>query len=303
MGEDEAVNEEMDDSLERAIATATSLDSKQDRGGGPMCQEAMRDIVAHSRSERVSKISNDPLLAGVNTPQSGEDSLKLIELMELYTKLQQRVLDLETTKTTQAMEIKSLKKRVKKLERRKKSRTHELKRIYKVGLSARVESSKYEGLGEEDASKQGRIANIDANQDIYLVNVHKDKYMFGINDSDGDEVITKDAKMLFDVVDDLRGEEVFVSQEVPFKEVSVVDEANAINTGTTIAATIDDITLAKALMEIKSAKPKTTTAHKTQVKGKGKMVKPEPVKKFSKKDQLMLDEELVFKLQAEEEEE
>ncbi|GKE70435.1 putative reverse transcriptase domain-containing protein [Tanacetum coccineum] len=40
-----------------------------------------------------------------------------------------------------------------------------------------------------------------------------------------------------------------------------------------------------------------------QDKGKGKMVEPEPVKKLSKKDQLMLDEELAFKLQAEEEEE
>ncbi|GJW58847.1 hypothetical protein Tco_0105578 [Tanacetum coccineum] len=39
-----------------------------------------------------------------------------------------------------------------------------------------------------------------------------------------------------------------------------------------------------------------------QDKGKGKMVEPEPVKKLSKKDQLMLDEELAFKLQAEEEE-
>ncbi|GKD30856.1 putative ribonuclease H-like domain-containing protein [Tanacetum coccineum] len=38
-------------------------------------------------------------------------------------------------------------------------------------------------------------------------------------------------------------------------------------------------------------------------KGKGKMVEPESVKKFSKKDQLMLDEELAFKLQAEKEEE
>ncbi|GJT57438.1 hypothetical protein Tco_0992492 [Tanacetum coccineum] len=38
-----------------------------------------------------------------------------------------------------------------------------------------------------------------------------------------------------------------------------------------------------------------------QDKGKGKMVEPEPVKKLSKKDQLMLDEELAFKLQAEEE--
>nr|GEW41665.1 hypothetical protein [Tanacetum cinerariifolium] len=74
------------------------------------------DTVAQTWSERVSKISNDPLLLEFNTPRSEEDSLKLIELMELCTKLQQRALDLETTKTTQAMEIKILKRRVKKLE-------------------------------------------------------------------------------------------------------------------------------------------------------------------------------------------
>ncbi|GKB54401.1 hypothetical protein Tco_0905154 [Tanacetum coccineum] len=43
----------------------------------------------------------DPI-QGVNTPQSGEDSLQLKELMEFCTKLQQRVLDLENTKTAQA---------------------------------------------------------------------------------------------------------------------------------------------------------------------------------------------------------
>ncbi|GJU18702.1 retrovirus-related pol polyprotein from transposon TNT 1-94 [Tanacetum coccineum] len=92
---DEAINEEMDDSLERAATTATSLDAKQDRGninktqslgtssgGGPRCQETMGDTSARTRFERVSKTSNDPLLAGVNTPRSGEDSLKLTELME-----------------------------------------------------------------------------------------------------------------------------------------------------------------------------------------------------------------------------
>nr|GEU79843.1 reverse transcriptase [Tanacetum cinerariifolium] len=168
MGEDEAINEEMDDSLERTTTTATSLDTEQYRGGGPRCQETMRDIVAQTRSERVSKIFNDPLLTRVIPPQNGEDSLKLNELMELCIKLQQKVLDLETTKTTQALEIDSLKRRVKKLKRRKRSRTHGLKRLYKVGLSARVESSKDEGLGKEDASKQERIADIDSNEDIYL---------------------------------------------------------------------------------------------------------------------------------------
>nr|GEW79200.1 hypothetical protein [Tanacetum cinerariifolium] len=188
---DEAVNEEMYDSLERAATTATSLD----------CQEAMRNAAAQTRFERVSKISNDPLLVEVNTSRSGEDSLKLIELMELCTKLQERVLDLKTTKTTQAMEIKSLKRRVKKLERRKRSRTHGLKRLYKVRLPARVESFEDKGLSEEDASKQEMIANIDANTDIYLVNVHTDKDIFGVND---DDVIVEDAEILFDVADDLR---------------------------------------------------------------------------------------------------
>nr|GEW33161.1 hypothetical protein [Tanacetum cinerariifolium] len=61
---------------------------------------------------------------------------------------QLRILSLEQTKTNQAAEIEKLKKRLKKLEgKKKKKRTHGLKRLYKVGLSARVESSKdKEGL-------------------------------------------------------------------------------------------------------------------------------------------------------------
>nr|GFD20005.1 hypothetical protein [Tanacetum cinerariifolium] len=74
--------------------------------------------------------------------------------------------------TVQAHEILSLKKRVKRLEKKRRSRNHRLKRLYKVGLSARVESSAEEqSLGEEDASKQGRnIADIDADTKITLVN-------------------------------------------------------------------------------------------------------------------------------------
>nr|GEZ24784.1 hypothetical protein [Tanacetum cinerariifolium] len=172
---DEAVNEEMNDSLERAATIATSLDAEQDRGN-----------IFKTQSKETP---NEP---GSQGASSGDGP---------------RVLDLETTKTTQALEIDSLKRRVKKLKRRKRSRTHKIKRLYNVGLSARVESSEDEGLGEEDASKQGRIADIDANEFIYLVNVHKDEDMFGVNDSDGDVVIVEDAEMLFDVTDDLRGEE------------------------------------------------------------------------------------------------
>ncbi|GKA86820.1 hypothetical protein Tco_0808531, partial [Tanacetum coccineum] len=113
---DEAVYEERDDSLERATTTTNGLNVEQDRGA-----KTMGDTITQTRSENVSKFSNDPLLARVNTPRSGEDSLQLKELMEFCTKLQQRVFDLENTKTAQAQEITSLKKRVKKLERKKKS--------------------------------------------------------------------------------------------------------------------------------------------------------------------------------------
>ncbi|GJX16011.1 hypothetical protein Tco_0216843 [Tanacetum coccineum] len=94
----------------------------------------MGDTIAQTRSENVSKHSNDPLLARGNTLRSGEDRLKLEELMEFCTKLQQRVLDLENTKTAQAQEITSLKLRVKKLEKKGGSRTYRLKRLYKGGI-------------------------------------------------------------------------------------------------------------------------------------------------------------------------
>ncbi|GJW30459.1 hypothetical protein Tco_0047334, partial [Tanacetum coccineum] len=82
----------------------------------------MGDTIAQIRFENVSKTSNDSLLAGVNTPRSDEDSEKLKELMEFCTKLQQRVLDLENTKTAQAQKITSLKLRVKKRMHPNKSR-------------------------------------------------------------------------------------------------------------------------------------------------------------------------------------
>ncbi|GJY49356.1 hypothetical protein Tco_0439312 [Tanacetum coccineum] len=143
---DEAVHKELGDSLVRVATTASSLEAEQDSGGSPRCQETMGDTIAQTGFENVSKHSNDSLLARGNTLRSDEDILKLKELMELCTNLQQIVLDLEKTKTTQANEIDSLKRRVKKLERKDRERTHGLKRLHKVGMSRRVESS-----GDEDS--------------------------------------------------------------------------------------------------------------------------------------------------------
>nr|GEV91994.1 putative ribonuclease H-like domain-containing protein [Tanacetum cinerariifolium] len=65
-------------------------------------------------------------------------------------------------------------KRVKKLKKKNKSRTHKLKRLYKVGLTVSVVESSNdndENFGE-DASKQGRIDDIDADEDITLVSIN-----------------------------------------------------------------------------------------------------------------------------------
>ncbi|GJY99460.1 hypothetical protein Tco_0516890 [Tanacetum coccineum] len=312
---DEAIYKELDDSLVRAATTASSLEAEQDSGniaktqskatpnessslgttsgGGPRRQETMGDTIAQTRFENVSKLSNDPLLARGNTLRSGEDSLKLNELIELCTNLQQRVLDLETIKTTQAKEIVSLKRRVKKLKQKKRSRTHRLKRLYKVGLIARVESfGDKESLGE-DASKQGRINAIDADEDITLVNDQDDADMFNVNTLTGDEVSAE--------------------LEVVVKDVNLI---------------VDEVTLAQALAALKSVKPKvkanvvedpsvpvsaastkvsaatTTTTATIPSPRKGIVIAEleEPVKP-KKKDLIRLDEEIASKLQAEFDEE
>ncbi|GJV19757.1 hypothetical protein Tco_1368777 [Tanacetum coccineum] len=121
-------------------------------------QEAEVSEDEPEHEESVPTTSNDP-------QPSGEDSMQLTELMVLCTKLQTQVLDLQKAKDAQAKEIAALKKRIQRLERKKMSRPTGLKRLRKVGMSRRVESSKdQESLGSpEDASKQGRsIADIDA---------------------------------------------------------------------------------------------------------------------------------------------
>ncbi|GJZ85026.1 hypothetical protein Tco_0650365, partial [Tanacetum coccineum] len=214
-------------------------------------------------------------------PQSGEDRLQLTELMSLCTKLQKQVLDLEEAKTAQAKEIACLKKRVKQLKRRKKSRTAWLKRLRKVGSASRVESS-----------NDVKVTLIDETQERY------------------------DEEMLFDVQDDLQGEEVVAEKEVAKKEVSVVDPVTTVGeVVTTVSATttVDELTLAQPLIEIKAAKPKvvttaattiTTDVASTRPKAKGIVFhdQEEQASAFTpiKKDQIALDEELALRLHAEE---
>nr|GEV33855.1 hypothetical protein [Tanacetum cinerariifolium] len=223
---DEAVHKELRDSLVRAVTTASSLVAEQDNGN-----------INRTQSKATPNESSSKRTSSCGGPKCQEAMRDTIA--------QTRVFDLEKTKTTQANVIDSLKTRVKKLEKRNRLRTHKLKRLYKVGLTTTVESSDEESLGE-DASKQGRrIDDIDADEDITLVNVKADAEMF-----DADK--------------DLGGEEVFVEQEI------VTDKEK-----------INEVTLAQALVELKTSKPKAKW-----------VVIQEP-------NQIRLDEEAALKLQAE----
>ncbi|GJV73693.1 retrovirus-related pol polyprotein from transposon TNT 1-94, partial [Tanacetum coccineum] len=241
-----------------------------------------------------------------------EPSMQLKELIDFCTKLQQRVLDLENTKTAQAQEITSLKLRVKRLEKKGGSRTHKLRRLYKVGRSARVVSSDEASLGDqEDASKQGRkIANIDADAEITLVDETQERYgdedMFGVHDLDGDEVVVE--SKVIDKADEKR---------------NIVEEAIVVTDVVTIpvsAARITNVerTLAQTLAELKSARPKTKgvvmqepsestliislqlpsqdKGQGSKDKGKSKMIEPE--KPLKKKDHIKFDKEEALRLQA-----
>nr|GEU68237.1 putative ribonuclease H-like domain-containing protein [Tanacetum cinerariifolium] len=97
----------------------------------------------------------------------------LTTLMETCASLSQKVAELEQEKHTQALEILKPKKRVKKLEKKNRSKHSVLKRLRKIGTSQRVESSTNIVMGaQEDASKQeGKIEEIDADEDITLVDV------------------------------------------------------------------------------------------------------------------------------------
>ncbi|GJZ13560.1 hypothetical protein Tco_0548790 [Tanacetum coccineum] len=246
------------------------------------------------RKKRKDSSPTEPVIdeANVSTPsydlpQSGEDSMQLSELMNLCTSLQEKVLDLEKAKTAQAKEIASLKKRVKQLEKSRKLRTPGLKILRKVGSTSRVESSNDVSLGDqEDASKQGRkITNLDADVEVTLVDETQEM---------------NDDNLMFNT-DVLEEQE----KEVAEKEVSTADPVTTAGEVVTTAnveattanaptKTIDELTLAHTLIEIKAAKPKAVTYAKD--KGKAIMVKPE--RPLKKKDKVALNEEMARNLEA-----
>ncbi|GJT37666.1 hypothetical protein Tco_0937531 [Tanacetum coccineum] len=246
--------------------------------------------------ESVPTHSNDPLL-------SGEDRLKLTDLMDICTKLSERVLDLEHTKTAQAQEITNLKLRVKKLEKKAGLRTHKFKRLYK-------------GRSIEDINKDVEVSLVDETHGR-----SDDAEMFDTDTLIGNEVFSKNDMIEKD-------------QDVIPKEVSTIAPSTTTMLPPSPVITEVEITFAQTLAKLKSAKfkvviqePVQSTATTTpliipkakgitfrdageittrtptsvsslSIKDKCKAKMDEPEVPLKKNDQIALDEEMARNLEA-----
>ncbi|GJU45600.1 hypothetical protein Tco_1202866 [Tanacetum coccineum] len=113
---DKTVHKERGDSVERDATTAASLDAEQDSG----------NII---RTQSMATL-NEPIPQGTGSGSGPRRHDTILGDRPAQTRLSERVLALENIKTTQNLEITNLKTRVKKLEKKKKARTPQLKRGY-----------------------------------------------------------------------------------------------------------------------------------------------------------------------------
>ncbi|GJX83822.1 putative ribonuclease H-like domain-containing protein, partial [Tanacetum coccineum] len=204
------------------------------------------------------------------------------------------VLDLENTKPSQAAEKTKLKERVKKLEKKGGSRTHKLKRLYKVGRSARVISSEDEGeevfAGQSEVEKEVSAADQVTTASEVVTTASVD-----VSTAIPTETTT---------VDELNLAQTLIEIERAKPKVKKVVVQEPVESTTTT----EPLTIPKA-KSITFREPGESTTRTTPTpipsnikdKGKAKMIEPE--KPLKMKEQIRLDEELALKLQAEEQEE
>nr|GEY32154.1 copia protein [Tanacetum cinerariifolium] len=154
------------------VNTQTRFETTSKRSSDPPLSAGHIVGSGEDRMEQESNLTNfvpptpyDSPLSGGHTPRTNEGRPNLLELMNICTKLSNMILSLQEAKTTQEKVITMLKLRVRRLEKKRKSRTSQpmKKRLFK----GRVKTSTDKSLGE-DASKQGR--NDDQIEDLNLTN-------------------------------------------------------------------------------------------------------------------------------------
>nr|GEW17381.1 hypothetical protein [Tanacetum cinerariifolium] len=253
----ETVHKERSDIVERAATTAASLDAEQDGGGSPRRQDTI--------------LGDRPA--------------------------QTRVLALENNKTAQDLEITHPKKRVKRLEKKRKSKTLQLKRrLFKV----RRESSTEKSLGDqEDASNQERN---DQNEGISFVQEDaetRERYGHDIKVNTTSTSITTvsinltDAEPVTTVSAPVTTAGLSISTAEPKKTKEIGSKEKSSETATRPTRGV-------IMREANKTTTRPTVPPQQKLdpkyKGKDKMVKPE--KPLKKKDQIEFDREVAQRLKA-----
>ncbi|GKD13051.1 hypothetical protein Tco_1197458 [Tanacetum coccineum] len=261
---DEAVHKELGDRLVRAATTASSLEAEQDSGN--INKNQSKATPNESSSQGINSGS------GPRCQETTGDTIAQTRFENVSKHLNDSLAREVTHSTVDDVRLKLV----------------TLMALF--GLTARVESSGDEESLGEDASKQGRIDAIDADEEITLVSVQNvDEEMFDVN--------------VLDV-------------SAAGNVVSTAGDAITVSAATTTTDDDGDITLAlntyrneeyktqgkrgcytKSLINLRQP----ISSQQSQDKCKGILI--EPVKPMKRKDQIRLDEETALKLQAEFDEE
>ncbi|GJY64913.1 hypothetical protein Tco_0466373 [Tanacetum coccineum] len=267
------------------ITSSPSLSSHHTTSSTPTTPPSIQ--TTHETEETTTMPHDLPLLRG-HIPGSDEGRLKHDELMELVTKLSDRVVaveeDLMQTKKNYTTDLTKLVLKVKKLE--KQVRSGKARRRARIVLLEEEDDA-------EDPSKQGRkIAQIDTYPTISLV--QDEGTLWFQEDVETQEKNSADIEVLLEeetpteLIEDLgsgeKGEKEISTANVPVSTVGAEVSPASHDVSTTIAA----------LVYIRRSASKD--------KGKAIMQEPEPPKKLNKRVQVQIsvDKELARKVQEEE---
>ncbi|GJW47247.1 putative ribonuclease H-like domain-containing protein [Tanacetum coccineum] len=284
-----------DDRVVRTATTASSLKAEQESGNITKTQPTAtlnepspqgtssgghtlgsgEDNMEHQFElmDNVPHSPHDSPLPGVNTPGSDEGSLELKELMDLITKLSQRVLALEQSKTAQDLVINKLQKKVKRLQKALRASTPGMK-LFKI-------DSDFEELGNI-------MENVEGGSVAERITTARDT----LNTASINVSTARPLKVSAAGPSTSTAGDIFEDEMTTIVDTLVAIRSARPRTTSVVIHNIEE--------ELRRATPVPTV--QTQDKGKGKMVEPEPTPKNPRKAQIKLDEELAQRLFAEEQE-
>ncbi|GKA06896.1 hypothetical protein Tco_0686120 [Tanacetum coccineum] len=324
---DEAVHKELGDRMERDATTASSLEAEQDN------DTILGDVNAQTRFEITSIQSIDPLLSSGYTLESGEDSINTLELMKFVNAVRLKLVLSVLVSAVKRMLM--LPVQVSAVEVNPVIYTSCIEQFW---ATAKVQT--VSGVRQIQAlvdKKRVIVTESSIRRDLHL------------DDAEGTDCLPtatifeelarmgQDDDLMFDtgVLDD---DEMPVEAKVDGKDEAVtttsVDDSTAGEAVTTasvddsvVPTTIEEITLAQTLIQIKAVKPKVVTTAATTTttttpkargvvvqepsefrvpqetqpsssKDKGKGIMIDPKVPLKRKDQIALDEQIARDIPA-----